>query len=193
MTATSALGSSAEPPARSTGQFGVIVFLASDLMLFAPFFAAYFLLRATNDPWPAEGVHIDVWRAAIATIVLVSSSFTMIAVDRAQERADAVAMRRWLVATIGLGGIFLANQIIEYAQLSFGPDDHPYGSIYWGLTGLHAMHVTAGLCLLGLLFVRAARSRSIDEVSPWTNGVSLFWHLVDLVWIGVFVTVWVIQ
>lgn len=193
MAATSALGSNDASPARSTGQFGVIVFLASDLMLFAPFFAAYFLLRSTNDPWPADAVELEVWRAALATIVLVSSSFTMIAVDRAQERGDSATMRRFLIATIFLGGLFLANQVIEYVQLSFGPDDHPYGSIYWGLTGLHALHVTAGLCLLALLYVRAARSRSIDEVSPWTNGISMFWHLVDLVWVGVFITIWVIQ
>lgn len=193
MTAASVLGPSDGSPARSTGQFGVIVFLASDLMLFAPFFAAYYLLRSTNDPWPADLVELEVWRAALATIVLVSSSFTMLAVDGAQARADAAGMRRWLLATMLLGGVFLTNQIVEYVQLSFGPDDHPYGSIYWGLTGLHALHVTAGLCLLGLLGIRTVRSRSIDEVSPWTNGISLFWHLVDLLWVGVFVTIWVIQ
>lgn len=193
MTATSTIEGVGEPPARSTGQFGVVVFLASDLMLFAPFFAAYFLLRATNDPWPADEVELQVWRAAAATLVLVSSSFTMIAVDRAQERRDAAGMRRWLMATIALGAIFLINQVLEYTELSFGADDHPYGSIYWGLTGLHALHVSAGLALLALLFIRASRSRSIDEVSPWTNGISLFWHLVDIVWVGVFITIWVIQ
>jgi len=193
MSATSAMEGAHESPARSTGQFGVVVFLASDIMLFAPFFAAYFLLRATNDPWPADEVELEVWRAALATLVLVSSSFTMIAVDRAQERQDARGMHRWLLATIMLGGLFLANQILEYTTLSFGPDDHPYGSIYWGLTMLHACHVTAGLALLALLYVRASRSRSLDEVSPWTNGISLFWHLVDIVWIAVFVTIWVIQ
>lgn len=193
MTAVSASGRSTGSPARSTGQFGVVVFLASDLMLFAPFFAAYFLLRATNDPWPAAGVELEVWRAALATAVLVSSSFTMLAVDAAQEHADVVRMRRWLLVTILLGGLFLGNQVVEYVQLSFGPDEHPYGSIYWGLTGLHAAHVTAGLSLLGLLFVRATRSREIGEVSPWTSGVSLFWHLVDVVWVGVFITIWVIQ
>lgn len=169
------------------------MFLASDVMLFAPFFAAYFLLRSTNSPWPAAGAELDTARAAIATLVLVSSSFTMIAVDRAQERGDAAAMRRWLSATIGLGGLFLANQILEYNTLSFGADEHPYGSIYWGLTGLHAFHVTAGLCVLGLLYVRASRSRAIGEVGPWTNGVSLFWHLVDIIWVGVFFTIWVIR
>jgi cytochrome c oxidase subunit 3 len=181
------------PPGRTTGQFGVIVFLASDIMLFAPFFAAYFLLRATNQPWPAPGVELTLPRAATATAVLIVSSFTLIAADGALARGDRRAMRHWLTATMVLGGIFLANQIAEYVTLSFRADDHPYGSIYWGLTGLHAAHVTAGLCVLGLLYIRAARSSSIDEITPWASGISMFWHLVDIVWIGVFITIWIIR
>lgn len=181
------------PPSRTTGEFGVIVFLASDVMLFAPFFAAYFLLRSTNSPWPAEGVELDTLRAAVATVVLVASSGSMIAADHAFEHRDLVAMRRWLSVTGGLGALFLVNQVAEYLTLSFGHDDHPYGSIYWGLTMLHTGHVTAGVCAIGLLYVRAARSPSPDEISSWASGVSLFWHLVDVVWVGVFVTIWVIR
>jgi len=58
--------------ARGVGPFGVVVFLASDVMLFAPFFAAYFVLRASNDPWPPAGVELETARAAIATVVLVA-------------------------------------------------------------------------------------------------------------------------
>ncbi len=180
-------------PQRSTGQFGVIVFLASDVMLFAPFFAAYFLLRSTNQPWPPDGVELDLVRAGLATAVLVVSSFTLVTADRRHAHGDRSGMQRWLLVTLGLGSLFLANQIAEYATLSFVAGDHPYGSIYWGLTGLHAAHVVGGLVALALLYVRAARSPSLDEISPWAEGISLFWHLVDVVWIGVFVTIWVIR
>lgn len=193
MTAAVEAQASATPPARTTGQLGVVVFLASDVMLFAPFFAAYFLLRATNTPWPPEGVELDVTRAALATVALVASSFTLAAGDRAFEHRNVEAMRRWLVVTIVLGVAFLANQVAEYATLDFRYDDHPYGSIYWGITMLHTAHVTAGVCALALLYVRTARSRALDEVASWANGISLFWHLVDLVWVGVFVTIWVIR
>jgi cytochrome c oxidase subunit 3 len=193
MTVTSGTPTSTDPPARSTGQFGVIVFLASDVMLFSPFFAAYFLLRSTNAPWPPTDVELDLPRALAATLVLVSSSFTLIAGDRAFERGDGATTRRWLVATMALGAIFLLNQITEYGTLAFGADDHPYGSIYVGLTGLHALHVTAGLSVLALLYVRTARTRSLDEITPWANGVSMFWHLVDIVWVGVFATIWLIR
>lgn len=180
-------------PGRTTGQFGVVVFLASDIMLFAPFFAAYFLLRSTSDAWPPEGAELDMLRAAAATLVLVASSFTLIAGDRAEARGDGRTMRRWLIATIALGLVFLINQFAEYATLPFRADSHPYGSIYWGMTGLHTAHVLAGVSALGLLYIRAARTRSLDEIAPWARGVSLFWHLVDVIWIAVFVTIWVIR
>ncbi len=192
-TGTGMLDAQRAPAERSTGQFGVIVFLASDVMLFAPFFAAYFLLRSTNPTWPPADVELEVWRAGLATVVLVASSFTLIAADGAHERSDRVGMQRWLIVTMALGGLFLANQLAEYATLSFSASDHPYGSIYWGLTGLHAAHVAGGLGALALLFVRSARTPSLDEISPWAGGISLFWHLVDAIWIGVFATIWVIR
>jgi cytochrome c oxidase subunit 3 len=185
------------PPSwsRSTGQFGVIVFLASDVMLFAPFFAAYFLLRADNQPWPPPGVELDVPRALVATLVLLSSSFTMVASDRAGVRPGGAApMRRWLLVTIGLGLVFLVNQILEYRSLDFGADSNPYGSAYVLLTGLHALHVTAGLGAMSMLFVRSVRSRGGHEaIESWAGGVSLFWHLVDLIWLFVFSTIWLLQ
>ena len=179
---------------RSTGEFGVIVFLASDVMLFAPFFAAYFLLRANNVPWPPGDVELDVPRAAAATLVLFASSFTMHAADQAQHRPDGAAtVRRWLLVTMLFGAVFLANQLAEFATLSFGADSHPYGSVFWGLTGLHGAHVTAGICAIGALFVRSVRSPTRASAVPWSGGVSLFWHLVDAIWIAVFVTIWVAQ
>ena len=180
-------------PGRSTGQLGVMVFLASDIMLFAPFFAAYFLLRASNSPWPPDDVVLDTVRAAVATLVLVASSATVIAAERAHHRDDRRMARRWLLATIALGTVFLVNQIAEYTTLDFRADDHVYGSIYWGLTGLHTAHVTAGVLALSLLVVRVTRAPLLDEATPWMRGISMFWHLVDVVWLAVFATIWVIR
>ena len=180
-------------PVRDVGTFGVVVFLASDLMLFAPFFAASFLLRSTNDPWPPSDVHLDTWRAAAATTVLVISSFTLLASDRASEHGNMARQRGWLLCTIALGAAFLANQVAEYATLDFAADSHPYGSVYWLLTGLHGCHVTAGLAAMALLVVRSVRSRSPAGVASWARGVSLFWHLVDVIWIAVFLTIWVLR
>lgn len=183
----------AAAPALTRAQLGMYVFLASDLMLFAPFFAAYFLLRTNAPEWPPEGVELDVPRAAIATAVLVASSFTMLPADRALEHGRVRAMQAWLVATLALGAAFLANQVAEYLTLDFGAGDHTYGSIYWLLTGLHSCHVFAGLAAIAALFARTMRAREPGALASWASGVSAFWHLVDVVWIGVFVTIWVVQ
>ncbi len=179
--------------AGSTSRFGMVVFLASDVMLFAAFFSAYYVLRGGNDPWPPEGVELDVARALIATIVLVSSSFTLIAADRAIAAGRSRRARRWVLGTVALGAAFAVNQVLEYRDLTFGIDDHPYGSAYWMLTGVHGAHVLAGLGALMLLFVRLVRARDLARVEPYAGGVSLYWHMVDAVWVAVFLTIWVVQ
>ncbi len=181
------------PWARTTAGFGVIVFLASDLMLFAGVFAAYYLLRAETSPWPPPGVELDVVRAGAATLVLIGSSFTLIASERAHRRGDVVGMQRWLALTWVLGAAFLANQLLEYRGLGFGIGTDVYGSVHWTLTGLHTAHVVVGLGALAVLFVRTVRARRAEVISPWVAATSAFWHLVDVVWIGVFLTIWVVR
>ena len=178
---------------RTTAELGIILFLASDIMLFAPFFAAYFLLRSTTEAWPPEQVELDLLRAALGTLVLVSSSLSLASADRGLEHADRARGLRWVLVTIALGAIFLANQVAEYTTLDFGPGDHSYGSIYWGITMLHGAHVTAGLVALSALYVRAARAQPLNSTASWAKGVSLFWHLVDIVWVAVFLTIWVMR
>ena len=179
--------------ASSTSRFGMVVFLASDVMLFASFFSAYYVLRDANGPWPPEGIDLDVPRALIATLVLMSSSFTLAAADRALARDESRVARRWVLVTVALGLAFAINQLLEYLDLSFGIDDHPYGSAYWMLTGLHGAHVLAGLGALLLLFVRLVRARDMARVEPYAGGVSLYWHMVDAVWVAVFLTIWVVR
>jgi len=179
--------------AGSTTRYGTVVFLASDVMLFAAFFSAYYVLRGANDPWPPPGVDLHVVRALVATIVLVSSSFTLIAADRALAARRARSARRWVLVTVALGAAFAANQLLEYRDLSFQIDDHPYGSAYWMLTGVHGAHVLAGLGALLLLFVRLVRARDLERVEPYAGGVSLYWHMVDAVWVAVFLTIWVVR
>lgn len=183
-----------QPWARTAAGFGTIVFLASDLMLFAAFFSAYFVLRGTTEIWPPADVELEVPRTLVATLVLVASSATMIAFDRALERPGGRRVaRRWLLATIALGGAFLANQALEYAALDFQADSHPYGSVYWLLTGLHGAHVAAGIAALTLLYVRVVRVRDVERVGPFALSVSAYWHLLDVVWLGVFSVIWLVR
>jgi cytochrome c oxidase subunit 3 len=98
-----------------------------------------------------------------------------------------------VLVTVALGAAFALNQLLEYRDLSFGVDDHSYGSAYWLLTGVHGAHVIAGLCALLLLFVRLVRARDLVRVEPYAAGVSLYWHMVDAIWVAVFLTIWVVR
>src|SRR4029077_16928211 len=120
--------------------------------------------------WPPRDVHLDMTRAGIATAVLLASSFTLVMSDRAGERpGGGRTMRRWLLLTIALGTVFVVNQLLEYRTLDFHADSNPYGSIYSVLTGLHGLHVTAGICAMVLLSVPAVRSRDHAAVASWAG------------------------
>ena len=176
----------------SLGQTGTVVFLASDLMLFAAFFAAYFFLRSVAATWPATDAELDIIRTGAFTVVLLASSATLqLGVGRFERAGDLASLRRWTAVTVLLGAVFLANQLVEYAQLDFGVESHAYGSAYFGLTGLHAVHVAAGLGLLGYLAARATPGRALGPET--TTSLAYVWHLVDVVWIGVFVTVYLVR
>lgn len=173
---------------------GVMIWLASELMFFAGLFAAYFALRAENGAaWPPDDAELDVWRALIFTLVLVVSSFTMHLSVRASERSQRHFSLAWLLFTVFLGVVFLANQLLEYTTVGFDVDTHAYGTIYYLLTGFHALHVAAGLILLSIL-AWVVFSRLSHLPSTHTLRVSsYYWHFVDVVWVAVFLTVYVIK
>jgi cytochrome c oxidase subunit III len=171
---------------------GVIVWLSSELMFFAGLFAAYFTLRSANDVWPSEGVELGVLRAGIFTVVLVVSSFTMHRSVQAAERGDRRDALGWLGATFVLGLAFVLNQLAEYLTLSFGIDTDGYGTIFWLLTGFHWLHVVAGLVLMAAL-ARLSWPGSRAPLAVHHQVVGYYWHFVDVVWVGVYTAVYLVQ
>lgn len=184
-----AVGSHRQP---TVGQVGTVLFLASDLMLFAALFTAWFVLRSSNpEAWPPPGVELETVPATIFTVLLLASSGTLQMGVRAMEtREDLRALRRWTAVTIVLGTLFALNQIREYAVADFGISSHAYGSVYVGLTSVHLAHVVLGLVLLATIWWRAGH----DEVLPPgdVHSTGYVWHVVDLVWAGVYTIVFLV-
>lgn len=174
----------------SPARVGAVVWLASELMFFAGLFAAYFTIRASVDEWPPEGVELEPVRAGLFTLLLVASSVTMQLGHHAAERGDLRRLQRWLGATVVLGSVFLANQGLEYAGNTFSISSHAYGSIYYLMTGLHGLHVLGGLIAMGLLMIRASVDTDVEAQEPTVAVVSYYWHFVDVVWIGLFATLY---
>jgi cytochrome c oxidase subunit III len=171
---------------------GVVVWLASELMFFAGLFAAWFTLRAGNDVWPPEGVELEVARTGVATAVLVASSGTIHLAVAAGRRADRAGAVRWLGVTAVLGALFVANTVAEWATDDFGIDSHAYGSIFYLLTGFHALHVLGGILLMGAV-AGAVAGRSRAPAAATVEVAAAYWHFVDVVWVGLFLSVYVIS
>jgi cytochrome c oxidase subunit III len=171
---------------------GVVVWLASELMFFSGLFAAWFSLRASNPEWPPDGVELDLPRTWVATAVLVASSGTMHLAVAAAERSDRAGALRWLAATGLLGTAFLANLGLEYAELPFEMSSHAYGSIFYLLTGFHGLHLLGGILFMAAVAATIGGSASRAPARGPVEVCAYYWHFVDVVWIAVFASVYLL-
>lgn len=173
--------------------FGTILFLASELLFFGGLFGAYFALRAETTPWPPSGVTLETALAAAATVLLVLSSFTFHLGLVAARRERTGGLRVWIVVTIVLGAVFLSMQVYDWLGLGFEVSSHAYGTMYYAMTGLHGLHVLAGLVLMLVALSRLAdgayRGGRIDGL----HAVGYYWHFVDIVWVALFTTLFVVR
>jgi cytochrome c oxidase subunit III len=172
---------------------GTVVWLASELMFFGGLFAAYFVLKSEARQWPPPGVELETLLSAIFTLFLIASSGTMILAVRSLDRGDRAGMIRWTLLTFGLGLLFLANQIREFLTLDFGISTNSYGSIYYLMTGFHALHVAAGLLLMIVAVAIATGRGPLARRRPAVDSIGYYWHFVDVVWIGLFTTIFIIR
>ena len=172
---------------------GTIVWLASELMFFSGLFAAYFTLRAATIVWPPKGVNLDTTSATLATIVLVISSGTMQLAVKAIERDDRRMFLRWLGVTFVLGTAFILSQVRDWGRLGFGVGSNAYGSAFYLMTGFHGLHVIGGLLAMVLMAGRASSPRFGVEDRPSVEVLSYYWHFVDVVWIALWATIFVIR
>jgi len=172
---------------------GVVVWLASELMFFAGLFAAYFTLRSAATDWPPEGVELATARTAIATVVLVASSFTMHGAVKAAQREDRTRAISWLGITALLGALFLTNQAIEYADATFRISSHAYGSAFYLLTGFHGLHVLGGLLFMAAVAGAIGGRTSRVPPASTVEVCGYYWHFVDVVWVAMFATIYVLK
>ncbi|HUR17321.1 MAG TPA: cytochrome c oxidase subunit 3 [Acidimicrobiales bacterium] len=180
-------------PRPSMLKVGAVVWLASELMFFSGLFAAYFTLRATNPEWPPDSVHLNVARTAFFTALLVASSLTMHVAVGAAEVSDQRRAVLWTLITVLLGGLFITNQAVEYAGLDFTHTSDAYGSMFFLMTGFHGLHVLGGLVLMGaVLAVGAGASGRLPLADPLTV-TGYYWHFVDVVWVAMFATIYLIR
>ena len=189
------------PPANQSSRMhpavlGMFLFIASEAMLFGSFFTAYFFVRVVNPDapgsWPPEPFEFPIFVAGVNTAILVTSSFTMHWALQSIKRGERNGLKAGLVLTILMGLAFLLTQAIEYAHVGFNTGDGAFASAFFGLTGLHGAHVFVGLTILAVMAVRAFRGHFTPDHHHGVELAGIYWHFVDIMWIVVYATVYLI-
>jgi len=186
------------PPANRSSRvdpqlLGMLLFIISEVMIFGAFFTAYFFIRVVQgDEWPAAGTELPVAIAGINTAVLFSSSLTLHWAESSIKKGNRFGLKAGILTTFLLGLTFLFVQINEYVHIGFSPSDSAQASIFYGLTGLHGAHVFIGLLLLSMVTIRAFRGHFSPESHDGVNIPGIYWHFVDVMWLVVYTTVYVL-
>lgn len=175
---------------------GMFLFIASEIMLFGSFFTVYFFDRVAghgvNGHWPPPQFHRPVFVAFINTLILVTSSGTMHWATTSVKRGNRAGLQAGLALTFLLGLTFLFTQIVEYHRIGFNTGDTSFAATFFGLTGLHGAHVFVGLTILLVMTIRAFRGHFSPEHHHGVELGGIYWHFVDVMWIVVFVTVYLL-
>jgi cytochrome c oxidase subunit III len=187
---------------QESATLGMWLFLVTEIMFFGGLFMAYLLYRVWYPVAWAEGsLELDILLGGINTVVLIGSSVTMVFAVRSAQLGRSKATVNWLLTTMLLGGVFLVIKGFEYAHKFEaghvpGPNFYMEGphakqveiflSLYFAMTGLHALHMIIGFGLLSVIAWMASRKRFSPEWYSPVEMAGLYWHFVDIVWIFLF-------
>src|SRR5438309_1934488 len=180
----------------SPGQWGMISFLVSEAALFGTLIVTYvfYLGRDVVGPTPAEALSLSL--VLFTTACLLASSGTVHLAERTLRRGNQGGFIQWWLATIVLGAVFLGGTAFEWRELIYHHqltiNRNLFGTTYYTLVGLHALHVTGGVIIMVIVLGLALR-RQVTTANPEGVGlVSYYWHFVDVVWVVVFTVVYLL-
>jgi len=187
---------------KEASTLGMWLFLVTEIMFFGGMFTAYIVYRTLYpNAFAAASHELDITMGAINTAVLICSSLSMALAVNAAQLGRRKSLVWFLILTIALGAVFLGIKAVEYHEKFVnhhvpGPSFHFDGpeaehaqlffSLYFGMTGLHALHMIVGIVLLSILAIRAHRGRFGSEYYTPIDMTGLYWHFVDIVWIFLF-------
>ncbi|AEM57571.1 cox-type terminal oxidase subunit III [Haloarcula hispanica N601] len=170
-----------------TLKFAMLLFLGSEIATFGAGFVYYFIVRG-GEVW-AQAAVPEVFGSLVIvnTLILIASSVTLHYSHIALRNGNRSRFLKLLGTTLLLGIVFIGGQVYEYYEFivhkGFSIGGGIYGSAFYGLTGLHGLHVTMGAVLLGIVFVRAYYGQYSAERHTSVSTASMYWHFVDIVWI----------
>lgn len=179
---------------RMTVAYGFWIFLLSDIVMFAAFFAAYAVLEGNTAGGPTGRELFEISRVIIQTTLLLLSSATCGMSAIATERGDIWRTQAWLFATGLLGAAFLLLEAQEFAGLvaqGAGPSRSAFTSGFFALVGLHGVHIGVGLLWLGTMMAQIWIKGLRADIRRRLLCFNLFWHALDIVWVAIFTIVYI--
>ncbi|TLP45665.1 MULTISPECIES: cytochrome c oxidase subunit 3 [Cohaesibacter] len=186
-------------------RYGMIMFIASEVMFFVAWFWAFFdaslfagetqqYLRAeyTGGVWPPAGIEvIDPWHLPLFnTLLLLTSGTTVTWAHHALLENDREGLKWGLILTVLLGAVFTAVQVYEYAVAPFAFKESIYGATFFMATGFHGFHVFIGTIFLIVCLVRALKGHFTTDKHFGFEAAAWYWHFVDVVWLFLFVSIY---
>ena len=173
--------------------FGVVVFLASESMLFAGLLAAWYDLRGLSEQWMPAGTQLDVALATFGTALLGAGSVTMGIAQVAAARRRRSLARAMLVLTIFCALGFTVTALREWSTANFAVSSGAYGTLFFVLTGTHLAHVLAGAVLLTAVAIFLGKPAFTRDDNAGVEAVAYYWHFVFVVWLAVYATIYLIR
>ena len=173
--------------------YGFWIFLLSDIVMFSAFFASYAILTASTAGGPTGAELFNQGTVAFETGCLLASSYTCGLMSLAINSRRRLATYFFAAATFALGAVFLHLEIREFATMiarGAGPDRSAFLSAFFALVGCHGLHVTAGLVWLVVMMAQVATRGFADKVKRRLFCFALFWHALDIIWVGLFTVVY---
>ena len=182
----------------TNSKLGIWCFIASEFMLFGGLFSSYILLRiGAGAAWPAGSDLLNVPLATLNTLILITSSVTMVMSWAALSIKNLASFKKYMSLTILLGFAFLVVKGFEYGakfEHHIYPGESTFYAIYFTMTGLHVLHVIGGLIVNLYFLLPGAKlwETRPDQFMGRVEIAGLYWHFVDLVWIFLFPTLYLL-
>ncbi len=187
-------------------RYGMIMFIASEVMFFVAWFWAYFdAALYPNDPmqyarteltggaWPPQGIEtFDPWHLPLLnTLILLTSGTTVTWAHHALLHNDRQGLKMGLWLTVILGFVFTCVQAYEYSHAAFGFSGNIYGATFFMATGFHGAHVIIGTVFLAVCLLRTYRGHFTPQQHLGFEFAAWYWHFVDVVWLFLFAAIYV--
>jgi cytochrome c oxidase subunit 3 len=179
-------------------RYGVILFIASEVMFFVAWFWMFFKnaiypMDAIDNVWPPAGVEtFDPWGLPlINTLILLTSGATVTWAHHALLHNDRKGLIQGLTLTVILGAFFTVLQAIEYAEAGFSFSGNIYGAVFFMATGFHGFHVIIGTIFLAVCLLRAQKGHFTPDKHIGFEAAAWYWHFVDVVWLFLFAGIYI--